>query len=105
VFFERTTTLTNPGNGEEQQCPTVRPIFKKVNRVLSGAWGVAIFAIGVCRVAAAAVDRHESSRLPELLLGLAAPLVIIGSMLRFSKSYPDRVTHKPAEGGAGPGGG
>jgi hypothetical protein len=70
------------------------PTFKKINRVLSAAWGGAIFAIGVSRVIAVVIN----SRLPELLLGLAVPAVIIVYALRFSKSYPDRVTHRePAE--------
>ncbi len=69
------------------------PTFKKINRVLSTAWGVAIFAVGVSRVAAAAINGHTTHRLPELLLGLAVPGVIILYMLKFSKSYPDRVTH------------
>ena len=81
------------------------PTFKKINRVLSAAWGVAILAIGVCRVAAAAINGHTTRRLPELLLGLAVPLVIIVYMLKFSKSYPDRVTHQPAEAAAGHGDG
>ena len=68
------------------------PVFKKINRVLSTAWGVAIFALGSCRVAAAAIG----GRGPELLLGLVVPGVIILYMLKFSKSYPDRVTHEPA---------
>jgi hypothetical protein len=69
------------------------PTFKKINRVLSTAWGAAIVAIGLSRVAAAAVSRHSAShRLPELLLSLAVPLVIVVYMLKFSKSYPDRVT-------------
>jgi hypothetical protein len=72
------------------------PTFKKINRVLSAAWGVAIFGIGVSRVIAAAINGH-TRRLPELLLSLAVPLVIILYMLRFSKSYPDRVTrNEPA---------
>jgi hypothetical protein len=68
------------------------PTFKKVNRVLSIGWGVAIFGLGVCRVAAAAIG----GRVPELLLGLVVPVVIIVYMLKFSKSYPERVTHEPA---------
>jgi hypothetical protein len=68
------------------------PTFKKINRVLSAAWGAAIVAIGLSRVAAAAVSRSSAShRLPELLLSLAVPLVIVVYMLKFSKSYPDRV--------------
>jgi hypothetical protein len=69
------------------------PTFKKINRVLSTAWGLAIFAIGLSRVAAAAIDGHTTRRLPETLLGLVVPVVIILYMLKFSKSYPDRVTH------------
>jgi hypothetical protein len=69
------------------------PTFKKINRVLSAGWGVAIFAVGVSRVAAAAIDGHTTRRLPETLLGLVVPLGIILYMLKFSKSYPDRVTH------------
>ena len=72
------------------------PTFKKINRVLSTAWGLAIFAIGLSRVAAAAIDGHTTRRLPETLLGLAIPVVIVIYMLKFSKSYPDRVSHEPA---------
>ena len=69
------------------------PTFKKINRVLSAGWGVAIFAVGVSRLAAAAINGHTTRRLPETLLGLVVPLVIIVYMLRFSKSYPHRVAH------------
>jgi hypothetical protein len=72
------------------------PTFKKINRVLSTAWGLAIFAIGLSRVAAAAIDGHTTRRLPEILLGLAIPFGIVIYMLKFSKSYPDRVAHEPA---------
>ena len=74
------------------------PTFTKINRVLSAGWGLAIFAVGVSRVAAAAIKGHTTHRLPELLLGLAVPSVILLYMLRFSKSYPDRVTrHAPTQ--------
>ena len=69
------------------------PTFKKINRVLSIGWGLAIFALGVSRVLGAALSRGTASRLPELLFGLAVPVVVILYMLKFSKSYPDRVTH------------
>jgi hypothetical protein len=46
------------------------------------------------RVAAAAINRHTSRRLPELLLGLVVPGAVILYMLKFSKSYPDRVAHR-----------
>ncbi len=68
------------------------PVFKKINRVLCAGWGAAIFVLGSCRVAAAGLG----GRGPELLLGLVVPGVIILYMLKFSKSYPDRVTHEPA---------
>ena len=65
--------------------------------MLSAAWGLAIFAVGLSRVAAAAINGHTTRRLPETLLGLVIPVAIILYMLKFSKSYPDRVTHAPAE--------
>ncbi len=74
------------------------PTFKKINRVLSAGWGLAIVAVGLSRVAAAAINGHTTHRLPELLLGLAVPSVILLYMLRFSKSYPDRVTHPEPAG-------
>jgi hypothetical protein len=72
------------------------PTFKKINRVLSTGWGLAIFAVGVSRVAAAAIDGHTTRRLPETLLGLVVPVAIIIYMLKFSKSYPDKAAHQPA---------
>jgi hypothetical protein len=70
------------------------PTFKQINRVLSTGWGVALLGVGVSRVAAVAINGHTTRRLPELLLGLAVPALILLYMLRFSKSYPDRVTHE-----------
>jgi hypothetical protein len=67
------------------------PTFKKINRALSAAWGVAIVGVGVSRIAAAVIERTASHRLPDLLLGTAVPIVIVLYMLKFSKSYPDRV--------------
>ena len=37
------------------------PTFKRINRVLSTAWGLAIFAVGLSRVAAAAIGRSHHS--------------------------------------------
>jgi hypothetical protein len=61
------------------------PTFRKVNRVLSTAWGVAICAVGVSRVTAAAVSHSTFRLLPELLLGLIVPVAIIASALGFSR--------------------
>src|ERR1700752_4776509 len=53
------------------------PTFKKINWVLSTAWGAAIVGVGVSRVAAAAINGHTTRRLPDILLGLVIPAVII----------------------------
>jgi hypothetical protein len=73
------------------------PTFKKINRVLSAAWGAATVAIGGCRVAAAAINAHMGNLPLQILLGLAVPIVIIVLMLRFSTSYPDHVVHQTKE--------
>jgi hypothetical protein len=69
------------------------PVFKQINRVLSLGWGVALAGVGVSRLLAVAVDGHTTHRLPDLLLGVAVPVVILVYMLRFSRTYPDRVAH------------
>ena len=74
------------------------PTFKQINRVLSLGWGAALAGVGVSRLAAVAINGHTTRRLPDLLLGLVIPGLILTYMLKFSKSYPDRVTHQaPAE--------
>jgi hypothetical protein len=68
------------------------PTFKKINLVLSGLWGAAIIAFGLSRVAAEAIDRHTSSHaLPQVLLGLIVPLAILLYMIKYSKTYPEKV--------------
>ncbi len=59
--------------------------------MLSAAWGAAIVAVGVSRVAAAIIDRHTGHVVIELVLSVGVPIAIIIYMLKFSKSYPDRV--------------
>jgi hypothetical protein len=68
------------------------PTFKRINLVLSAAWGAAIVGLGLSRVAAAAIDRSTTSHLPQLVLGTLVPIAIIIYMLKFTQSYPDRVT-------------
>jgi MFS family permease len=71
------------------------PNFVRINRVLSAAWGVAIVALGASRVVAAIIDRHNPhSRLLVAVFSIVIPVVIVVYMLQFSKTYPDRVTHK-----------
>ena len=78
------------------------PTFKKINRVLSAGWGAAIFGIGVSRTVAAAVSGNGAHRIVEIMLSLVVPVAIIVYMLKFSKSYPDRVAHHdPAPAPAG----
>jgi hypothetical protein len=71
------------------------PTFKKINRVLSTAWGLAIVGIGVSRLAAAAIDRATSSHtIVQTFLGLLVPVFILVRVIKFTKDYPDRVTHE-----------
>jgi hypothetical protein len=72
------------------------PTFKQINRVLSTGWGLALMGVGASRIAAVAINGHTTRRLPDLIFGLAVPSVILLYMLRFSKTYPERITHGPA---------
>ena len=94
-------TSSSPAN----QSTTPRsssPIFKKINQVLSAAWGMAVYAISISLVLTTTIDRHTTHRLNEALLGLIVFSGIIVYMLKFSKSYPDRVAHHdPAPAPAG----
>jgi hypothetical protein len=91
-FTEQFARLSTP------QAYWSSPTFKQINRVLSRAWGVALLGVGAARLVAVAVNGHTTRRLPDLLLGLVIPGLILTYMLKFSKSYPDRVTHQaPAE--------
>ena len=91
-FTEQFARLSTP------QAYWSSPTFKQINRVLSLGWGVALIGVGASRVVAVAVNGHTTRRLPDLVLGLVIPGLILTYMLKFSKSYPDRVTHQaPAE--------
>ena len=72
-----------------------RPIFKKVNRVLSLAWTGAIVIIGLASMAVAAVDERAGSTsdtsLLDLILNWVVPIGILVFMVRFTAVYPDRV--------------
>ena len=91
-FTEQFARLSTP------QAYWSSPTFKQINRVLSRGWGFALIGVGASRVIAVAVNGHTTRRLPDILLGLVIPGLILTYMLKFSKSYPDRVTHQaPAE--------
>jgi len=69
------------------------PTFKRINRVLSTAWGAAVVVIGISRLVAAAIkDRPGSHTALELVFSAVIPVVILVCMLKFSKSYPERVS-------------
>jgi signal transduction histidine kinase len=70
------------------------PLFKKINRVLSLAWAVAILIIGLASMAVAVLDERadsaSDSNLLDLLLNWVVPIGILAFMLWFTASYPDR---------------
>jgi hypothetical protein len=71
------------------------PAFKKINLVLSALWGAALIGLGLSRVAAEAIDRHTSSHtLPQVLLGLIVPVGVLIYMIKYSKTYPEKVLSK-----------
>jgi hypothetical protein len=71
-----------------------RPTFRKVNRVLSLAWAVAIVIIGLASMAEAALheraDSTSETNLLDLLLNWVVPIGILVFMVRFTAIYPDR---------------
>ena len=71
-----------------------RPVFKKVNRVLSLAWAAAIMIIGVASIAVALLHERAGSTSNAHLLGLilnwVVTIAILVFMVRFTAIYPDR---------------
>jgi predicted anti-sigma-YlaC factor YlaD len=89
-FTEQFARLSTP------QAYWTSPTFKQINRVLSTGWGIALLGVGASRLVAVAINGHTTRRLPELIFGLAIPAVMLMYMLKFSRTYPDRVTHESA---------
>ena len=77
------------------------PTFRRINRVLSAAWAVAITAMGAASLVTTALGVDATgtpgTHLLELVLDWVVPVVVICAMVRFTATYPDRVT-----GAAGP---
>jgi hypothetical protein len=71
------------------------PTFKQINRVLSTGWGLALIGVGISRLIAVIIEQNStgSHRVIDLVFAAAIPVVILIYMLRFSKSYPEKVTH------------
>ena len=81
------------------------PTFKKINRVLSLAWGAAITVMGLASIAVSALGlratSESSDNLPELLLNWVVPVGLIWFMVKFTATYPEKVTggqHGSADG-------
>jgi hypothetical protein len=72
------------------------PTFTKINRVLSAVWGVALIVMGLAAVVVSALDQQadgtDSSHLLDLLLNWVVPIAVIWWTVRFTVTYPDRVT-------------
>ena len=71
------------------------PTFRKINRVLSAAWGVAIILMGVCSLLVAALNLYSGDVATpgtgELLLNWVSPIAVIIFMIKFTTGYPDWV--------------
>jgi hypothetical protein len=81
------------------------PVFKKINRVLSSGWGLALIGLGVSRTIATAINRSGSHSAAQIILGAVVPVAILIYMFKFSKSYPEKVTRVQAPAAAPVGGG
>jgi len=78
------------------------PTFRRINRVLSAAWGAAILVIGLAGLVVAALDAHavDPSRFhpADLLLNWVVPIALIWGMVKFTAAYPARVGNEARPG-------
>lgn len=93
------TSTTRPFTAEYAERSTPReywdsPLFRRINRVLSAAWGAAITVMGLSAVAVTALDARaagtDSPYLVDLALNWVVPIVVIAAMIRFTNAYPER---------------
>ncbi|WP_181779149.1 hypothetical protein [Pseudonocardia pini] len=72
------------------------PLFLRINRTLSAVWGVAVALLGAASLVVAALDAHavgtDSPYLLDLALNWVLPIAVIVWAVRFTNTYPDRVT-------------
>jgi uncharacterized membrane protein YfcA len=78
------------------------PMFKKINRVLSAAWGAAIVVMGAVSLLVTFLDAHATNpadnHVVDLVLNWVVPIAVIWGMVKFTAAYPDRVSGSaPAE--------
>lgn len=71
------------------------PTFKKINRVLSAAWGAAIVVMGGVSLLVTFLDAHATNpaetHVVDLVLNWVVPIAVIWGMVKFTAAYPDRV--------------
>jgi hypothetical protein len=81
-----------------------QPTFKRINRHLSLAWGAAILVMGLSSLAVAwlrtRADSTADANLLDLALNWVVPIAVIVAMVRFTKTYPDRVRAEARQGGS-----
>jgi MFS family permease len=72
------------------------PVFMKINRTVSAVWGVALVVTGAAAVLVTALGAHadgtDNPYLLDLLLNWVVPIAAIVAAVRFTATYPDRVT-------------
>ncbi len=77
------------------------PLFRRINLVLSVAWGVAITVMGAAAVLVTALDAHatgtDSPYLLDFFLNWAVPIGLIVWMIHFTNTYPDRAERNAEE--------
>ncbi len=70
------------------------PTFRKINRVLSAAWGLALIVIGAAALLVTALDAQatstDRSHLVDLLLNWVVPIAVLWATIRFTITYPNR---------------
>ncbi|MBQ7803961.1 MAG: hypothetical protein IJ372_04870 [Rhodococcus sp.] len=100
------TSFTRPFTAEFAKQSTPReywssPLFRRINFVLSAAWGVAIAVMGASAVLVTAVDAHaadtESPYLLDFVLNWMVPICMIATMIHITNTYPDRAGRKADE--------
>ncbi|MFD1812639.1 hypothetical protein [Rhodococcus gannanensis] len=93
------TASTRPFTAEYAKKTTPReywdsPLFRRINLVLSAAWGVAIAVMGAAAVLVTAIDANatdtDSPYLIDFVLNWAVPICLIAWMIHFTNTYPDR---------------
>lgn len=106
------TASTRPFTAEYARKSTPReywdsPLFRRINLVLSAAWGAAIATMGVAAVLVTALDAHatgtDSPYLLDLVLNWVVPIVLIAAMVHMTNTYPDRVGRRADEQNAAAG--